>query len=202
MSLARAFLIPFVALFAALVPVSASQSAPARPSAAAASAGVETLMAEAARVYADEATSDDKKVSAFADLLKDAFAMDFMAAYAIRGRERDFTDDQRTAYRAVFPDYFAASFARQFGDIADRPFAVSETREFGDRDLAVVSVIERDGASDVDIVWRTRLFDGEVKIVDVSANGSSVLLARRRDIGAVLKARGADGLLAALKEQS
>lgn len=194
---------PLAAALAFIVMLGAALAqAPSRPDAAEATALIEKLMSDAAAVYADDARSEDEQDAAFAALLGDAFALDFMASYALRGREDALNAEQRAAYKEAFPAYFAASFASQFGAIAERPFAASGTDEVGARDLVVHSTIERDGAKDVAIDWRMRQFEEGPKAVDVIASGSSILLARRRDIAAVLETQGPDGLIAALQKRS
>ncbi len=194
---------PFAALLAAVALMSAAfAQAPARPDGGAATTLIEKLMSDAAAIYSDEALSEAEQDAAFAELLSDAFALDFMATYALRGREKALNAEQRAAYKDAFPAYFAASFASQFGAIAERPFTAKGVDEVGARDLVVHSMIERDGAKDVAIDWRMRQFEDGPKAVDVIASGSSILLARRRDIAAVLETQGPDGLIAALRARS
>lgn len=194
---------PFAALAAACaLMASAVAQSPTRPDADEAIARIERLMSDAAAVYADDALGEAEKDAAFAALLGDAFALDFMSTYALRGREDALDAAQRAAYGEAFPAYFAASFASQFGAIAQRPFATNGVDEVGARDLMVRSMIERDGAKDVAIDWRMRQFEDGPKAVDVIASGSSILLARRRDIAAVLETQGPDGLIAALQKRS
>ena len=128
-----------------------------------------------------------------ANLATDAIGRFLLAGSAARNA----TDEQRSRYEMLFPQYIAAAYAEEIGQLTSREIRVDDSLERRPGDIIVQSVlIDTQGRERADIDWRVReLEDGTYKLLDVLVERTSPLITRRQAFSSCVRDEGLDGLL-------
>lgn len=128
-----------------------------------------------------------------ANLATDAIGRFLLAGSAARNA----TDEQRSRYEMLFPQYIAAAYAEEIGQLTSREIRVDDSLERRPGDIIVQSVlIDTQGRERADIDWRVReLEDGTYKLLDVLVERTSPLITRRQAFSSRVRDEGLDGLL-------
>ena len=72
-----------------------------------------------------------------------------------------------------------------------------------ERDTAVQTRINRTGgAPPLSVDWRVRESDGNFAIIDVVAEGVSLVVSQRNEVASIIERRGMDGLIETMRERS
>ena len=92
------------------------------------------------------------------------------------------TPQQRARYDALFPQYIAAAYAEEIGQLTSREIRVSGSLERKPGDVIVQSALfDGKGAKRAGIDWRVRVSpEGEHKLLDVLVERISPLITRRQ----------------------
>ena len=154
----------------------------------------------------------------FRELLSENFNLDTIGRFFLGRHWKAATPAQRREYatlvRTFIPDTYAVRFEAlretifaRSGDDAGRVFEalrvrILEVRRVNERDSLVTTEIGLPGRAPLHVAYRVRAGNGALKIVDVIAEGLSLLITRRSEFAAVVKRHGIEGLLALLRAQS
>lgn len=110
------------------------------------------------------------------------------------------SEAQRAEYGRLFRDYLRDRLARRLGAYTggERPTPAG-SQPAGDTDtLAGTRIVLAEGAP-VEVGWRVRREGGRLVVVDMVAEGVSMLVTTRSQLAAIVNQRGIDGLLAAMR---
>ena len=133
----------------------------------------------------------------------ESFDFPFITQFALGRYWSTLDDAQKTGMVDVFSRWTVAHYAARFDDYSGETFeVVSAATERRAREL-VRTVLRRGGGSreDVTLDYLLHEVDGAWRIINVIANGVSDLSLKRADYGAVMSARGYDGLVERLNNQ-
>jgi phospholipid transport system substrate-binding protein len=152
----------------------------------------ERTVAALARPGADEAA----RVRELAALLDEAVDLELLARLVLGRHWRAASDAQRREYVALFRAYARDSLAKRFsGYTGGERFAITGSRAVGEGDALVGTRIMLGGGASVVVDWRVREIGGRPMIVDVVAEGVSLLVTNRAEFDSIVSARGVGGLL-------
>ncbi|MEM9169213.1 MAG: ABC transporter substrate-binding protein [Pseudomonadota bacterium] len=154
-----------------------------------------TLTDEATAALTSEEGTEEDRLTAFQDILKDGMALDYIARRMIGEARNDMTDAQKTRYKAVFPDYITRQYAEQFADIVGQPLEFSDAKERRGFVAVRMTVNRRDGRP-IPVSWVIRRDRSEaLKIYDITVNSVSIMLVKSDEFAAFIQANGIDALL-------
>jgi phospholipid transport system substrate-binding protein len=152
----------------------------------------ERTVAVLARPGADGAA----RVRELAALLDEAVDLELLARLVLGRHWRGASDAQRREYVALFRGYARDSLAARFGGYTGgERFAVTGSRAAGEGDALVGTRIMLGDRTSVAVDWRVREVGGRPMIIDVVAEGVSLLVTNRAEFDSIVNARGMDGLL-------
>jgi phospholipid transport system substrate-binding protein len=203
-----------LALLVALQPAFAQGSAktPAPAAAATKPAASQTeeasqfarkMLGDATAALTKAGTTDAQKIAAFQDVLKKSLALDTVGKFMLGDARKTMTAAQIARYDAVFPQYITRQYAEQFKDLVGRPMEVTEAKVLNAKDSIVRAKIKRKDGTSVNVDWRVRkLKDGSLKMIDIIVQGVSIMLVKREEFAAFIKANGVDALLARLEKEA
>ena len=106
---------------------------------------------------------------------------------------REMSDAQKDAFREAFLDYVGRVYAALLSDYEGQTIEVQRSQDFGDRGVLVTSIgrgPQVDGSA-VEWLVSDRGGDGP-KLVDITAEGISLLQTQRQEFGAMLERRNGD----------
>jgi phospholipid transport system substrate-binding protein len=141
--------------------------------------------------------SQDERVRRLEDLLGEATDLDLVGRLALGRYWPQATAAQRSEYPKLFRDYARAGPAGRLRDYGGGIRSqVTGSRPAGEGDTVVSTEVSRDdGQAPVHVDWRVRKLGGRYAIVDVAAEGVSMLVTSRSQLESVAGQRDAAGLL-------
>src|SRR5215213_8013131 len=132
-----------------------------------------------------------------AALLDDAVDLRLLARLALGRHWNIAGEDQRREYLELFRAYALQGLASAFVTYTGlRRFAVTDTRPAGDGDALVGSELHLEpGRPPYRVGWRVRDAGGRFVVVDVVAEGVSLLVTNRDEFNSIVGRGGVEGLL-------
>ncbi len=135
-------------------------------------------------------------------LLRQGFDLQFIGRFTLGRYWRRATEAQRNEYQSLFANYVLQSYSSRLGGYAGESFTVTTSRSAGKKDALVHTRIGRPSGPPLECDWRVRQRDGKLRIIDVMVEGVSMAVTQRSEFSAVIKSRGFDGLLSALRART
>ena len=168
-------------------------------------------------VIKEPESSPDERKRHVRELLSENFDLDTIGRFVLGRHWRAATPAQRREYATLFRTLILETYAVRFealretifarsGDDAGRIFEALRVRiirvqRVNERDSLVTTEIGLPGRAPLHVGYRVRADNGALKIVDVIAEGLSLLVTRRSEFAAVVKRHGVAGLLDRLRAQ-
>lgn len=208
-------LLAFGAATLALAVPAFAQTKPSAPAAAtpattaAASLSTEEAIAFAKKLTGDatasltaKGASESDKLKSFQGVLGRAMALDVIGKFMVGETRKKMTPAQVARYDAAFPPYLTKLYAEQFKDIVGRPLEVVDAKAIGAKDAIVRTRFNRKEGAPINVDWRIRkLKSGELKAIDIIANGVSITLVKREEFSAFVKQSGVEALIQRIEKE-
>lgn len=142
--------------------------------------------------------------AAIAAILRRAVDIDGVGRFVIGRYWRIATPAEQREYMQLFEQIIVRNLSARFGELRGVKYTVNRGMQRTEEDAIVSTTIERPNAAAAVVEWRvSRADNGQLRIVDVIAEGTSLRLTTRSDYAAVVQRNGGkvEGLLAALRRQ-
>jgi phospholipid transport system substrate-binding protein len=137
------------------------------------------------------------------DLITSSFDLDLIGRYALGATWQRATPAQQQQYQKVFALWTADTYAHRLG--ADRGGSLTVIDALPDldsTDALVRTEIKRPYGMSIDTNLHVRGTGDQMKIVDVTMGGVSMVLMQRDEFAAVVRRRGLDGLIGDIKHRT
>lgn len=159
----------------------------------------ETLVEMAHGALVDPALGPDARFQALSFAVEQSFAFDIWERFLLGERAAEFGPGEIAEFRQLLPDFLARLYANQFGKGLDRMPEIQEARSVRG-DVLVRAQIPRTGEGNLPVDWRIRQLDGQgAKVIDVMVGGTSFLILKRDEFGALLDRGGPAELLSFMR---
>lgn len=179
---------------------------PARAQAASAADAerfVRELAARTLAVLGDPALAREAKLQRLIALVDEATDLDLVARLALGRTWGSLDPTRQREYTALFRAMVQRMLAERLGDYSGETLAVASARALDERDALVSTRIGREGAPPFRVDWRVRASDtGRLAIVDVMAEGVSLLVTQRAEFSEIVERNGVDGLIEQLRARA
>jgi phospholipid transport system substrate-binding protein len=147
--------------------------------------------------------SDQEKLVSLKELLDANTDLELIARLVLGRHWGAASEEQRQEYVGLFQQILMNTIAERLGDYNGQTFEVVGSSELNERDTAVQSRILRvGGAPPLRVDWRVRDTEGDFAIIDVIAEGVSLVVSQRNEVGSVVERRGMAGLIEVMRERS
>jgi phospholipid transport system substrate-binding protein len=166
---------------AALHPVLLFRPASAEQSSAEAEAFVRSAIADALVVLGNKAFNRDERVKRLGELFLQYFDVRGMSIFALGPFARNAVGVKREEYVDAFKDYMVRHYFARLEGVGDK-YAIEKSVAEGESTVMVETKV-----GSYSVVWRVRSRDGELKIMDLVVEGTSLLLVQRSDFGDLLR---------------
>lgn len=164
---------------------------------------IEQLGDEVMAILADTAKSDDQKLADLKGLLDQNTDMNLVARLVLGRYWRTASDEEREDYLALFNELLMKTMAARLNDYNGQTFEVTGSKQVSDTDSTVATkIIRTAGKPPLDVDWRVREQDGRFAIIDVVAEGVSLVVSQRNEVSSIVEKNGMPGLLTAMRERS
>ena len=137
------------------------------------------------------------------EILRANFDIDTIGRFALGTHWNAATEDQRKEYLDLFEDMIVQTYTTRFEDYSGQKLEVKDATDSGKKDTLVSSqVIQPDGPP-LNLEWRVRSKNGQLRVIDVVVEGISMSVTQRSDFSSVIQSNGGDldALLAMLRER-
>ena len=110
---------------------------------------------------------------------------------------------QQQEYLRLFEQILIRNLSSRFGEYQGLTFSLGRSQARTEEDVLVSTVVERRGTPSFGLDWRVAEVDGQPKVVDVIAEGTSLRLTTRSEYSSVVTRNGnnVQALLGAMRQQ-
>jgi len=186
-------------LFGLLAFGSGAHAASTQPTPEEAEVFIASLADKALSALGDQTKPLEAREATFRELLREGFNLRIIGLYAL-GRHRRTADPAEIAtFQDLFSEFVLRRYASLLGGYSGERFEVVGANASGPKDVLVESKISRPNGQVIQALWRTRKYDGEVKIIDVIVEGISMVQAQRDEFDAVITKGGFEALIESLR---
>lgn len=110
---------------------------------------------------------------------------------------------EQQEYLRLFEETLIRNLAGRFGEFQGVSFQLGRSQQRTEDDVLVTTVVTRPGSAAVNLDWRVGEVNGQPRIVDLIAEGTSLRLTQRSEYSSVIQRGGnqVSALLAAMRNQ-
>jgi phospholipid transport system substrate-binding protein len=161
------------------------------------------LNRDAVAQFNDTSLSDEEKEQRFRILAEQTFDITSISKFVLGVNWRRATPEQKQAFVAIFKEVNTQRFLPMFSEYRDQNFSVTEVRQDANKQnlYFVSSKIDRLEGAPITIEWRVFRRDDAFHVLDVKAEGVSMVLTLRKEYGSVINNVGIDGLIEQLRDK-
>ena len=136
-------------------------------------------------------------------LLDQSTDLELVARLVLGRYWRQATPEQQAEYVQLFKQLVMQTMAERFSWYTGETFEITGAKPVDDRDTVVSTRIFRPGATGQPIAvdWRVRSADGRYSIIDIVAEGVSMVVTQRSEVASVVSQKGMDGLIQSMKDR-
>lgn len=169
-----------------------------RPAVAEDAAGfIKQIGDEVVQVLSNRGLSNDARLGKLVALLNRATDLELVSRLVLGQYWRSASDTQRKEYTELFRALVIKAMADRLNQYGGETFEVTGSRAVDARDTLVSTRIHipRQGSAPINVDWRVRAIDERLAIIDLVAEGVSMVVTQRSEVTAVVGQRGMDALI-------
>ena len=162
----------------------------------AAEAFVQDLIDEAIDAMTIPTSEEAKRRAAFEKLLNERLDFETIRQRVLGSEWKSATPEQKERFAQVFDDYILNVYVGQLGPYDDQKVQVNRAESLDDDETVVFTEVVPNDGSRLRLDWRIREDgNGRYGVVDVAADGASLLRAKRDEFKSIVQRQGIDGLI-------
>ncbi len=161
---------------------------------------VESLIDEAIAVLRIPVEARASRESQFRTLLQDKFDVPLITRLVVGRHWRHATDTQKQAFMLVFEEHIVKIYTSQLGVYNDEIVAIRNVASRTERDTIVGTEVMRSSSdAPLQLDWLVREEAGAYRVIDIAAEGVSLMTTKRSEFSSVIQRDGLDGLIEKLR---
>lgn len=178
------------------------RSRPAMATPEGASAFVKNLVDEAIAVLKIPIENKIERERGLQNLLTENFDFPLITRLVVGRYWRKANDAQKEAFMVVFKQHIVGVYTSQLGVYSDEKVAMRNVAARTDKDTIVGTEIMRQSDPPLRLDWLVRETNGAYKIIDIAAEGVSMMTTKRSEFSSVIAREGIDGLINRLEKMN
>tara|TARA_B110000858_G_scaffold132799_1_gene151080 strand:+ start:200 stop:829 length:630 start_codon:yes stop_codon:yes gene_type:complete len=141
----------------------------------------------AIRILGNESLDISQKNLQFTDLVMSSIDMNLISKFVLSKYWKTASQEQKDTYIAAFEEYFISSYANKLDQYSGEKIVIISSNA-AKKYVIVKSNIVRDGADTlkIELDWRLLTRNGQTKIIDLSIEGISLIIAQREEFQSYL----------------
>ena len=138
-------------------------------------------------ILGNESLNINQKNLQFTDLVMSSIDMNLISKFVLSKYWKIASQEQRDVYVKAFEEYFISSYANKLDQYSGEKIVIVSS-DAAKKFVIVKSNIVRDGADTlkIELDWRLLTRDGRTKIIDLSIEGISLIVAQREEFQSYL----------------
>ena len=165
-----------------------------------ASAFVKNLVDAAILVLKIPVEEQARRERGLRDLLIENFDLPLITRLVVGRYWRKANAAQKEAFMMVFEQHIVQVYTSQFGVYSDQRVEMRTVAARTDKDTIVGTEIMRQSDPPLRLDWLVRETNGSYKIIDLAAEGVSMMTTKRSEFSSVIAREGIDGLINRLEQ--
>ena len=144
-------------------------------------------------ILGNESLDINQKNLQFTDLVMSSIDMNLISKFVLSKYWKIASQEQRGIYIKAFEEYFISSYANKLDQYSGEKIVIVSS-DAAKKFVIVKSNIVRDGADTlkIELDWRLLTRDGQTKIIDLSIEGISLIVAQREEFQSYLSNNDGD----------
>ena len=144
-------------------------------------------------ILGNESLDINQKNLQFTDLVMSSIDMNLISKFVLSKYWKIASQEQRDVYINAFEEYFISSYANKLDQYSGEKIVIVSS-DAAKKFVIVKSNIVRDGADTlkIELDWRLLTRDGQTKIIDLSIEGISLIVAQREEFQSYLSNNDGD----------
>jgi phospholipid transport system substrate-binding protein len=189
-------------LAAAAVLATAGLAGQAGAQDASAEAFVQTVGHQVLGVLNDQSLGDQQKVARLKQILNQSTNLELVARIILGRYWPKATPQQRQEYLRLFDALIMQTMAERIHSYTGQTFDITGSRKVDDQDTVVTTAISQpSGGQQYHVEWRVRKTGDKYQLIDIVAEGVSLVVTQRSDVNNIVSQQGIDGLLAEMRRR-
>ncbi len=172
----------------------------AEPDLDAAKEFVRILVEDAMAVLRLPAEASDAREAGFRLLLKKKFDMPAISRLVLGRHWPRNSPDQQSTFRKVFETHIVKVYTSQLGVYVEQLVEIDKAARLTERDVVIFTLVVREDDPPLRLDWRIRRTKNGFKVIDVAAEGVSMLTTKRSEFTSVVAREGLEALIGRLEE--
>ncbi len=160
---------------------------------------IEGLIDEAIAVLRIPVEERVSRESQFRTLLQDKFDVPLITRLVVGRHWRRATDAQKQAFMLVFEEHIVKIYTSQLGVYNEEIVAIRNVASRTERDTIVGTEVMRSSDAPLQLDWLVREEAGAYRVIDIAAEGVSLMTTKRSEFSSVIQRDGLDGLIEKLR---
>jgi phospholipid transport system substrate-binding protein len=160
---------------------------------------IEGLINEAIAVLRIPVEERVSRESQFRTLLRDKFDVPLITRLVVGRHWRRATDAQKQAFMLVFEEHIVKIYTSQLGVYNEEIVAIRNVASRTERDTIVGTEVMRSSDAPLQLDWLVREEAGAYRVIDIAAEGVSLMTTKRSEFSSVIQRDGLDGLIEKLR---
>ena len=138
-------------------------------------------------ILSNDSLDASQKNIQFTELVMSSIDMNLISKFVLSKYWKLATDDQKNAYLSAFKQYFISSYANKLDQYSGEKVIIVSSNA-AKKFVIVKSNIVRDGTDTlkIELDWRLLTRDSQTKIIDLSIEGISLIIAQREEFQSFL----------------
>ncbi len=165
-----------------------------------ASAFVKNLVDAAILVLKIPVEEQARRERGLRDLLIENFDLPLITRLVVGRYWRKANAAQKEAFMMVFEQHIVQVYTSQLGVYSDQRVEMRTVAARTDKDTIVGTEIMRQSDPPLRLDWLVRETNGSYKIIDLAAEGVSIMTTKRSEFSSVIAREGIDGLINRLEQ--
>lgn len=125
-----------------------------------------------------------------------------LVARLVLGRYwREASEAQRREYTALFRALVLKTMADRLDSYGGETYEITGVQRVDERDTVVSTRIQRPGGQPIAVDWRVRAEGGRLLLIDIVAEGVSMVVTQRSEVAEIAGRAGIDGLLQEMRRR-
>ena len=150
----------------------------------------------------EQPVAPQRKLDELKLLLDQSTDLELVARLVLGRYWRQATPEQQDEYVRLFKQLVMQTMAERFSWYTGETFEITGAKPVDERDTMVSTRILRPaGKPPIQVDWRVRETDGDFLLIDILAEGVSMVVTQRAEAAEVIGQNGIDGLLAQMRDR-
>jgi len=162
---------------------------------------IETFATRAIDVLKNKELSEEQTFAEYRALLKEGFALDYIAKICLSRHRKKANDDELRDYYSLFPEFIMKVNSARLKKLNTTKVVIDKVTPSGNEDIFIRTKIFNLENKAYDVDWRVRSDkNGTTKIIDVKIEGISMVATQRDDFTSRITTSGVGGLNLYMKD--